>query len=304
MTNLYAIRTAVVASPMAVVICLYEAVRVELEAPPLQVLQVGRDADVDDGEVRGDDHLVAVDREGDGLDVVGSVDGYEVGVHDRADLARLEVIDGGLVRPELGPPVDDGRVGDAVRDEGHVYGAVASAEHGDLLPDELLLHGEDVRHTLLEELVLAGASHLLGLEAAHSDRDDDGLGMVLAGVRPHDQLLVAVGDLKDLLVLVDVALGGLRLGVELVRELPGLYGLESGVVVDTLLGVQAHKLSSDASGIQDEGTHQLGPGVDPGGQAGASGPDDDDVVAHWSHRIRWTYKKVIYPDIRKQGFRR
>ena len=206
--------------------------------------------------------------------------------------ALLQALDGGLVGPEVRPPVDDGGVGDGVGDEGHVDGAVASSEHGDLLPDNLLLGRKDVRDTLPEELVLSGASHLLGLEAAHPDGDDDGLRVVCALVRGDYELPVPVLDRVDPLVLLDVALYRLGLGVELVRELPRLDGLETGVVVDSLLGVQAHELPSDACGIEDQGLHHLGPGVDSGGESRAACSNYYHVIAHWSHEIMSRYKNL------------
>ena len=158
--------------------------------------------------------------------------------------------------------------------------AITASEHGDLLADELLLHREDVRHALAVELVLAGAAHLLGLEAAHSDGHDDRFGVVFVGIGLHYELVVAVEDLLDLLVLTDLAFGGLGLGVELVGKLPRLDGLESGEVVDPLLGVEADQLASDASGIEYEGLHELGPCIDPSGKTGAPSTYNDNVVAH------------------------
>ena len=95
-----------------------------------------------------------------------------------------------------------------------------------------------------------------------------------------DELLVAVDDVDDLLVLADLAVQGLGLRVELVGELPGLDVLVCGIVVDTLLGVECYQLSAHGPGLKDKGAHHLGPSIDPGGETCRSGSDNHYVVCH------------------------
>ncbi len=61
----------------------------QLYAPLLEVVQIGGDADVDDGQVGGNIELLAVLGNSDGLNPVGAVDGYQVGVHDLPDVAVI-----------------------------------------------------------------------------------------------------------------------------------------------------------------------------------------------------------------------
>ena len=104
--------------------------------------------------------------------------------------------------------------------------------------------------------------------------------MVRVLVGDDDEFLLTVVDLVDLLELPDLTTHGLRLSVQLVGELPCLDSLKARVVVDSLLGIEADELSSDASGIKDQGVHHLGPSVDSGCETGRSCPYNDDIVAH------------------------
>ena len=92
-----------------------ETIVVQLDIPLLEVVEVCRDSDVDDRQVRGDDDLLVVLLDGDGFDLVGSVDGHQRGVHVRLDGTVLEVVDGRFIGPEVSPAVDDGCVRDGIR---------------------------------------------------------------------------------------------------------------------------------------------------------------------------------------------
>ena len=130
--------------------------------------------------------------------------------------------------------------------------------------------------------LLAVGTDPLGCEPAHPDGDDDGQGLIFGFGGLDYQVAVAVEDIVDMLVLVDVAVHGLGLRVELVGELTGLYGLEAGVIVNSLLGIEGDELSSYLSRIEDEGVHHLGSRIDPGCEATGTRAYYDDIVQHWA----------------------
>ena len=133
--------------------------------------------------------------------------------------------------------MDDGGLGNGIGDHGHLDGAVSSSEEDDLLSDKVLLKRQEVADSLAFEFCLSGGVHLPGCELSHSDGDDDRVRFILVVLRLHDEFLVTVYDVDDLLVLTDLAVQGFCLCVELVGELPSLDVLVCGIVVDTLLGV-------------------------------------------------------------------